>query len=236
MKKFLALIVILLAILLALLNFVLPGTVAQILEEQIVNATAAQDVDVILSSNPNAKVALGEIEKVHATASNATFGEMNFKNLALDGEKVSINVTELLIPSKNLTANERMHKVLKHADKIELRGTVTEDELRNFIASKESKLESPTVKIYHDEVKASARTKFLGRNVDLDVAGIFTVNNGDVLFHMTRLDSNAILRRVNLDVLLGDVKILDSSILPLGLRFDAVEMRDGEVVVTAVRR
>lgn len=235
MKKFLALIVILLAILLALLNFVLPGTVSRMLEEQIVNATAAQSADVVLSSNPNARIALGEIEKVHATAETGRLGDVSFKNLSLDAEKVSLDVPELLFPSKDLTADQRVHKILKHADKIQLRGVLTQDEIRDFLAAKERNLETPVVKITPEEVSASARAKVFGRTVELAVTGNFIVTGGDVYFHMTHLDSNSILRRVNLDTFLTDIKILDGSALPIGLRYDSVELREGEVVVTAVR-
>ena len=236
MKKFFALIVILLAILAVLLNFVLPVTVANILEEQIANATAANYVDVILSSNPNAKIAVGEIEKIHATADAGKFGDINFKNLPLDGEKLSLDVPEMLFPSKNLTAADRVHKILKHADKIELHSVITEDALRNYIVERENKLESPVIKITPTAINASARAKFLGRNVDFEVSGVLAVVNGDVFFNATHIDTNSILRRVNLDTFVADVKILDSSKLPLGLKYDSVELRDGEVVVTAIRR
>lgn len=236
MKKFFALIVILLAILAVLLNFVLPVTVANILEEQIASATAAEYVDVILSSNPNAKIAVGEIEKIHATADEGKFGDINFKNLSLDGEKLSLDVPEMLFPSKNLTAADRVHKILKHADKIELHSVITQDALRNYIVERENKLESPVIKITPTAINASARAKFLGRNIDFEVSGVLAVVNGDVFFNATHIDTNSILRRVNLDTFIADVKILDSSKLPLGLKYDSVELRDGEIVVTAIRR
>ncbi len=233
MKKFFALILILLVILIALLNFVLPGTVANILEEQIIHATAAQEVKVDLSSNPNAKIALGEIEKIHGTASKGHIGEVEFQNLTLDGTKIRLDVMELLFPNKDLTAQERTRRILQHADKIEMRGVITEEKLRDFIAKKDAHFENPQVKITPEEATAQARVKILGRTVDLDVAGTFIVSNGDVFFHMTRLDSNSILRRVNVDFFLNDVKVLDSSTLPIGLKFESVELRDGEAVLTA---
>ena len=211
MKKFFALILILLVILLALLNFVLPGTVANILEEQIINATAAQQVSVNLSANPNARIALGEIDSLHATASKGNIGEVEFQNLTLDGSKIRLDVLELLFPNKDLSAQERTRRILRHADKIEMRGVITEDKLKDYISKKDAHFENPKIKITPQEISAQARVKILGRTVDLDVAGNFTVSNGDVFFHMTRLDSNSILRRVNIDFFLNDVKLLDSS-------------------------
>lgn len=236
MKKFLALIVILLAILAALLELVLPQTVVNMLEERIESSTGAKEVDVSLSAKPNAKIALGEISRAHATADEVRIGDIDFKNLTVDGENISLDVPELLLPSKNLTAQERTNKILKHADKIELRGIITEDELKNYILLTENKIENPQVHITPEEVTASGRTKFIGRTIDVDIAGVFVVEDGKVLFRMTRLNSNSILSRVNLDIFLSSFKILDSSILPLGLMFDSIELRDGEAVVTAIRR
>jgi len=234
MKKFLALMGILLLLLLAILQFILPRTVENILATQITKATAATEVDVSLSSSPNFRIALGEIDRSHATASAGYIGDINFKNLTLDAEKVSLDVLELLFPTKDLSAQLRTQKILQHADNIQLRGVITQDELKNFIAKQDGKFEDPQVSINKDEATATAKVKFLGRTVDLDVAGTFLVNNGSIYFHMTRLNSNSILSRVNIDTFLSDIKILDGAILPLNLKFDSVELREGEAVITAI--
>ena len=234
MKKFLALIVILLAILGLILQFILPRTVETILKEQITNSTSATAVDVSLNSNPNFRIALGEIDQVHATAEAGRIGEINFKNVALDGEKIRINVLELIFPSKDLTSSERTRRILKHANKIEMRGVITDEELKNFIASKDDHFKNPQVSIKPEGATATATVKFFGRTIDLDVSGTFLVNGGDVYFHMTRLNSNSIISRVNIDSFTTDIKVLDSVNLPLGMKFDSVELRNGEAVVTAI--
>ena len=234
MKKFLALMGILLLLLLAILQFALPRTVENILETQITKATAASEVDVSLSSSPEFRIALGDIGRVHATAAAGYIGDINFKNLTLDGEKISLDVLELLFPTKDLPSQLRTQKILKHADNIALRGIITEDELKNFIAKQDGKFEDPQVSINLNEATATAKVKFLGRTIDLDVAGTFIVNNGSIYFHMTRLNSNSILSRVNIDTFLSDIKILDSSNLPLNLKFDSVELREGEAIITAI--
>ena len=234
MKKFLALIAILLVILAALCELVVPRTVESIVEDQIVNATSATAVDVSLNSKPNFRIAMGEIDKVHATAAASRIGEIDFKNLTLDGEKIRLDVLELLFPNKDLSAQERQHRILKHADKIELRGIITAEELKNFIVTKDKNFENPQVTIKPEVAEASAVAKFLGRKIEINVAGTFLVENGDIYFHMTKLNSNSILSRVNVDSFMTDIKILDSSNLPLGLKFESVELRDGEAVVTAI--
>jgi len=234
MKKFLALTAILLVMLAALCEVVVPRTVAGILEEQIVNATSATAVDVSLSASPNFKIAMGDIDKIHATAAAGRIGEVDFKNITLDGEKIRLDVMELLFPNKELTAQDRQKKILKHANKLEMRGIITAEEIKNFIAVKSDKFENAQVTITPESAAATAKVKFLGRTIDLDVAGNFIVNNGDIYFHVTKLNSNSILSRVNADSFMVDVKVLESAKLPLGLKFDSVELREGEAVVTAV--
>lgn len=234
MKKFLAITAILLAVLFLILQFTLPRVVENILKEQVINSTVAAEADVALSSNPNFRIALGEIDRVHATAAAGKIGEINFKNLTLDGEKIRLDVLELLFPSKDLTSQLRMQKILKHANKIELRGIVTAEELKNFIAAKDDNFQNTQVSIKPEGASASARAKFFGRTVDIEISGNFIVSNGDVYFHMTNLSSNSIFKRVNPDFFYTDIKVLDSANLPLGLKFDSVELREGEAVVTAI--
>ena len=236
MKKFLTLITFLAIVLLILLEFVLPRTVENILQEQIIKSTAAQEVDLDLSSSPNAKIALGEIDKVHAAANSGRLGDIDFTNLSLDGEKIKIDMQEILFPSDDLKGNERTEKIFKSVGKLELHGVIGEEDLKSFVAKKVDKLENAEIKIKSDEVTAKGQIKILGRTADVDLAGIFIVDGGDVYFRATHLNvKNALLRHVNLDSFLGELKIVDSSNLPLNLKFDTVELRDGEILLTAIK-
>ena len=233
MKKFFAVIAVLLIAAVALCIKFLPNMVEAYTTEQIVKATSASAVEVSLTSTPNFKIATGQIDKLHATADAGYIGDVAFKNLTLDGENISLDVMELLFPNKDLPPKDRQKKILKRANKIELRGIITDEELKNFIIAKNDKFENLQVTMTPDGAFASACTKFLGRTIDLEIAGIFIVNNGDIFFHVTNLNSNSILRRVNADTFMVDMKVLDSAKLPLNLQFDSVELREGEAVVTA---
>ena len=234
MKKFLTLMAFLLIVLLVILEIVLPRTVENILQEQIIKSTAAQEVDIDLSSSPNAKIALGEIDKVHAAANSGRLGEIDFTNLSLDGEKIKIDIREILFPSAELSDKERTDKILKSVDKLELHGVIGAEDLKSFIAKKVDKLENAEIKITPQEITATGQIKILGRTADVDVAGIFIVDSGDIYFRATHLNvKNALLRHVNLDRFLGELKIVDSKNLPLNLKFDEVELRDGEILLTA---
>ena len=237
MKKFLTLMAFLLSVLLILLEIVLPRTVENILQEQITKSTLTQEVDVDLSSSPNAKIALGEIDKIHAAASQGRIGEIDFTNLSLDGEKIQLDMREILFPSDELKDKERIDKILKSVDKLELHGIIGEEDLKNYIARKVDKLENSEIKITAEEVRATGQIKIIGRTADVDVAGIFIVDNGDIYFRATHLNvKNALLRHVNLDRFLGELKIVDSANLPLNLKFDEVELRDGEILLTAIKQ
>mgnify|MGYP002623213192 CR=1 FL=1 len=231
MKKFLTLMAFLLIVLLVILEIVLPRTVENLLQEQIAKSTAAQEIDIDLSSSPNAKIALGEIDKIHAAARQGRIGEIDFTNLSLEGEKIQLDMKEILFPSAELSDKERADKILKSVDKLELHGVIGEEDLKSFVARKVDKLENAEIKITAQEISAKGQVKIMGRTADIDLAGIFLVDNGNIYFQATRLNvKNALLRHVNLDRFLGELKILDRESLPPNLKFDEVELRDGEIL------
>jgi len=236
MKKFFTLMAFLLLVLVIILEIILPRTVENILQEQITKSTLAQEVNLDLNSSPNAKIALGEIDKVHAAASQGRIGEIDFTNLSLEGEKIQLDMQEIIFPDSELKSSERVNKILKSVGKLELHGVIGEEDLKNFVASKVDKLENAQIKITPQEVSATGQIKIMGRTADVDLAGIFIADGGDIFFRATHLNvKNALLRHVNLDRFLGEMKIVDSENLPLNLKFDEVELRDGEILLTAVR-
>ena len=236
MKKFLAVILILIAVIAVASEIILPSVVTNILKEQIVKATHAQEVQLSLTSSPNAKIILGNVDKIYSTASYTEIGGVNFEALTLDAEKVSVDVMEIISPTPNLNDSQRADKILKSAGKIELSGIITEDGLKNFIENKVDQLDNAQIKITENEASASGEIKFLGRTADVDIAGNFFLDDGNIYFKATRLDvRNTLVRNVQIDRYLGDVKILESSQLPIGLKFSSVQMRNGDILITATR-
>lgn len=236
MNKFLAALLILAIVLIAAFEIILPRTVASILKEQVIKSTHAQEVEISISSSPNAKIALGQVDKIHATASAGDIGDVEFQALTLDGEKINVDVQELLFPSQNLTANQRTEKILKSAGHVELNGIVTQEGLKNFIEKKVDQLDDAEIKITPQEVSAKGKIKVMGKTADVDIAGSFFLDDDDVYFRATNLEiRNTLLRHVQIDRYLGDIKILQSETLPLNLKFSSVQMRDGDVLITAVR-
>lgn len=237
MKKFLVFMAILLFILLCLLEVVLPKTLAGVLEEQVTNATGAQEVDLNLSSSPNFKIIAGFVDEVHGTASLGRIGDVDFKELTVDGEKIQVDISELLFPTEGISAQEHTSKILKSVNKLEMHGIITAEDLKNFIAKKVDRFDNAEVKISPDGIEATGQIKIMGRMAEVEMAGTFIEDGGDIYFRGTNLNvKNSLLRHVQLDKFFGDVKVLDSGNLPLNLKYDSVELREGEILIAAKLR
>lgn len=233
MKKILAAILILAVIIAVALEIFLPRAVTSILKEQIAKATNAQDVELHIHSVPNAKLAIGQADEIYSTVNAAEIGDVEFQALTLNAEKVQVDLFEILSPTPNLNDKQRADKIFKSAERIELSGIVTEDGLKNFIEHKVDQLDNAQIKITPQEVSASGQIKIMSRMADVDIAGSFILDNDDIYFRATKLDvRNTLVRNVQIDRFLGDIKILESSQLPIGLKFNSVQMRDGDVLIT----
>jgi len=234
MKKFLALILILLIAAVAATEIFLPQFVTSALKDQISRATDAQDVSLELSSSPNAKIILGQVDKVHSTATEGKIGDVDFHSLELDAAKVNVDVQEILFPTPNLDGNQRADKILKSAESIKLSGIITQDGLKNFIEQKAEHVDDIDVKITPQEITATGHVKIFGRDADVDIAGMFVLNDSNIYFHATKLDvKNALVRNIQIDRFMGNVKVLESSVLPVGLKFTSVQVRDGDILINA---
>lgn len=237
MKKFLLFMAVLLFILFALLNFILPKTLSNVLSAQISNLTAAKEIDLDLNSSPNVKIAAGYIDKIHAVANEGRIGDVDFKSLTLDGENISVDVLEILFPTENLSSQERTNKILKSADKIEMNGIITAEDLKSFIEKKVDKLDDAEIKISPEGILAEGKIKIMGRMAEVEMAGNFFEEDGNIYFRGTNLHvKNSLLRHVQLDRFFGNLKILDAEKLPLNLKYDSVEMRENEILITAKKK
>ncbi|MBR4152468.1 MAG: LmeA family phospholipid-binding protein [Selenomonadaceae bacterium] len=237
MKKFLAFIVVLLIAAGAFVQFAVPKALTNYLKEKVKDSTTAQEVTLTLDSLPNAKIALGYIDTLHCTAADATIGELNLKKAQLDGSAIHIDVKELLFPTDGLTRDERTERVLRHANKLELSGVITEEGLKNFLTQKiGDQLRSPQVTMTPEGISAEGKVKILGREADVQIGGQIVARDGDLYFQMNHINlENAILRRVNLDKFLGDFNLTERVKLPFGMQFRDVELRQGEAFVKATK-
>lgn len=236
MKKFLAVIVVLLIAAGAFVQFAVPRALTNYLKDKVVQLTKAQEVALTLDALPSAKIALGYIDRVHCEADNATIGELTLKQAVLDGTSIHIDVKELLLPTDGISREERTNRVLKSASSLELSGVITETALKDFLAQKVEQLKDPQVVMKPDGIIAAGKIKILGREADVQIGGKIVARDGDLYFQMNNLNiENAVLRRVNLDKFMHDFNLTERVKMPFGLQFKTVEMREGETFVTATR-
>lgn len=236
MKKFLAVIVVLLIAAGAFVQFAVPRALTNYLKDKVVQLTKAQEVALTLDALPSAKIALGYIDRVHCEADNATIGELTLKQALLDGTSIHIDVKELLLPTDGISREERTNRVLKSASSLELSGVITETALKDFLAQKVEQLKDPQVVMKPDGIIAAGKIKILGREADVQIGGKIVARDGDLYFQMNNLNiENAVLRRVNLDKFMHDFNLTERVKMPFGLQFKTVEMREGETFVTATR-
>ena len=236
MKKFLAVIVVLLITAGAFVQFAVPKALTNYLKDKVTTATNASEVVVSLDALPSAKMVLGYFDKIHCTAADATIGELNLKKAQLDGAAIHIDIKELLMPTDGISREEHTNRILLAANKLELSGVITEESLSVFIAEKIDQIKNPQVTMTPEGIIAAGKVKILGRDADVEIGGQIIAHDGDLYFKMNHINvENAILRRVNLDKFLGDFNITGNVKMPFGMQFRTVEMRQGEAFVTATR-
>ena len=236
MKKFLAVIVVLLIAVVAFFQFAVPKALTNYLKDKVTTATKASEVELSLDALPSAKMALGYFDKIHCTAADATIGELNLKKAELNGAAIHIDIKELLMPTDGISREEHTNRILMAANSLELSGVITEDSLRDFLAQKLDQLKNTQVNMSPEGIMASGKIKILGREADVEIGGQIVARDGDLYFQMNHINvENAVLRRVNLDKFLGDFNITENVKMPFGLQFRTVEMRQGEAFVKATR-
>ena len=236
MKKFLAVIVVLLVAVVAFVQFAVPRALTNYLKDKITEATKAQNVSLTLDALPGAKLALGYVDKVYCKADDATIGELNLKQAELKGSSLHIDIKEILMPTDGISREEHANRCLTSAGSLELSGVITADSLKDFLAQKVEHLKNLQVTMTHEGITASAAVKIIGREADVQIGGQIIARDGDLYFQMTNINvENAILRRVNLDKFLGDFNLTERVKMPFGLQFREVQMRDGEAFVKATR-
>ncbi|MBR1805530.1 MAG: LmeA family phospholipid-binding protein [Selenomonadaceae bacterium] len=236
MKKFLAVIVVVIVALGAAAQFVVPKVLTNYLKNLVTNFTHAQEVSLTLDALPAVKISLGHVDKLHCTAADATIGDLNLKQVDLEGSAIKIDVKEILFPTEGISSHEHTNRCLSSAETLELSGIITADSLRDFLAAKVDAVKNPMVAMSPEGIAVSGKVKILGREADVQLGGQIIARDGDLYFQILHLNvENAVLRRINLDKFLGDINLTEAVKMPFGMQFRTVEMRNGEAFVKATR-
>ena len=238
MRRFLIVIGVLIIILGGLTEIVLPQILNTMLKEKIAQLTYSQQVDLSVDSSPRFMIATGRVDTIHGQVKNGRIGELNTSNITLDAQNVKVNMPALLFADKTDVNGKRktVEDYLSSIGNVKMTGIITENNLRDFLQAKVSQLSNLELKITPDEINATSNVTIMGRSADIELSGTIIADEGDLYFRMIKLNvKNAILRHVQLDRFFGDIKIVSSDKLPIGLQFDSVELKEGQAFVTAVR-
>ena len=236
MKKFLALIVVLLIAAGAFIQFAVPNALTNYLRDRVIYFTKAQEVSLMLDSFPDAKMAFGYVDNLSCTASDATIGDLNLRKVHLEGALLNINIQEIIFPTKGISREEHTDRCLTSAGSLELSGVITAESLSKFLAEKVDRLEDPKVTMTPKGISVASSVKIINRSTNVQIGGQIVAHDGDLFLHVDNVNiENAILRRVNLDKFLNDLNLTKSVKMPFELKFRVVEMRDGEAFVKATR-
>lgn len=225
MRKLLTISLIICIILVGLCQFVVPSIAAGTIDTKLQSALQTDRVRSEVSSFPGVLLMFGQMDKVHVEAENGKLGNMRCSKLVLDGKNVRANISALDL---------RGGSAVESADKLTLTGTITEDNLREYMQDRLDGVEDLTVKMTRKETTASGKIKFLGRQADISVTGNFYEERGLLYFHMTSIDiKNALLGHAIIGNLFGDMVLLDLQELSFPAKFDSVEQHDGHVILNA---
>lgn len=236
MKKFLALVVVLLIAAGAFIQFAVPTALTNYLKDRVIFFTKAQEVSLMMDSLPDAKIAFGYVDNLRCTASDATIGELHLKKVHLEGTTLNINIKEIVFPTKGISREDHTDRCLTSAGSLELSGVITAESLSQFLAEKIDRLEDPKVTMTPKGIAVASSVKIINRSTNVQIGGQIVARDGDLFLNIDNVNiENAILRRVNLDKFLNDLNLTKSVKMPFNLKFRTVEMREGEAFVKATR-
>lgn len=228
MRKGLTILGILFIILIVSGGMLSPRLVAGALTAKIVNSLSTSDVQVDVSSTPPVAVLWGKMDSIHAIAHQAKVGEVYLSQISLEGKDVRMDMKSFL---------EGNGIRVDSAESLEIKGFVTEENLRELIARKAERLEDVAVQVKPDGIHVTANTKLMGRKVEISMEGLVLEDAGALYFRVTKLNlKNSLLGKARLDNFMDDILLMKSDKLPLEAQFEDVAMKDGKVVITAGRK
>lgn len=227
MRKGLTILSALFIIIIVFSETLLPWLARETLQTRMNQKLTTSDAQVSADSRPGILLAFGEIQHLHAVAHQAKVGQVYFREVSLSGENVRLNIQDLLQAGK---------LAFKSADKLELKGVVDEENLKEVLTRKLDKVENVQVSITPAGVLVTANTKMLGRLVDIELEGNVIEDSGSLYFQMTRLAfKNSRIGTAKLGEMFGNIQLAPPGRLPMGMQITDVQQTNGAIVITAAR-
>ena len=227
LRKGLTILGLLFIILIVSSETVFPWLVRATVQTKLSQKAATDDVQATLGSTPSALLMLGNIQQLDVVMHQAKIGQVYLRELTLSGSDVQLDMSALL--------REEGIQV-RRADKLELKGIVDADNLREVLSRKVDKIENVQVAIHPDKVQVTANAKVFGRVADIELDGQVVEDSGSLYFLMTRLDmKNTRLGTARLGDLFGNIQLAAPDRLPLGMKVRQVQQTEGAIIITAER-
>ena len=216
-------VVLTLAVLIVAGIFAIPNVVSQLITDSLRDRTGAQDVQISITDSP--RLVFGEIGALDGVMRDGRIGKLFVRELSVTGTNLRFDVAALL-SAHELTLTE--------VERVEMRGVVDEDAIRELITNAADKFADVAVKVQPDRILATATTRAFGQTFEVTLEGGFAIVSGDLYYKATRISARGLgLNVLSLDGLFPDVLVARADMLPFGISFETVEAKDGVVVLTA---
>lgn len=203
--------------------FAIPNVVSHMITESLRDRTGAQDVQLSITESP--RLVFGEIGALDGVMREGRIGKLFVRELTLTGTNLRFDMGALL-SERQLTLTE--------AERVEMRGVVDEDAIRELITNAADKFADVAVTVQPDHILATAKTRAFGQTFEVTLEGGFVIVSGDLYYKATRISARGLgLNALSLDGLFPDVLVARAGTLPFGLAFETVEAKDGVVILTA---
>ena len=214
-------VVLTLAVLIVAGIFAIPNVVSQLITDSLRDRTGAQDVQISITDSP--RLVFGEIGALNGVMRDGRIGKLFVRELSVTGTNLRFDVAALL-SAHELTLTE--------VERVEMRGVVDEDAIRELITNAADKFADVAVTVQPDRILATATTR--GQTFEVTLEGGFVIVSGDLYYKATRISARGLgLNVLSLDGLFPDVLVARADMLPFGISFETVEAKDGVVVLTA---
>ena len=203
--------------------FAIPNVVSHMITESLRDRTGAQDVQLSITESPC--LVFGEIGALDGVMREGRIGKLFVRELTLTGTNLRFDMGALL-SERQLTLTE--------AERVEMRGVVDEDAIRELITNAADKFADVAVTVQPGNVLATAKTRAFGQTFEVTLEGSFAIESGDLYYKATRISARGLgLNALSLDGIFPDVLVARADTLPFGLAFETVEAKDGVVILTA---
>ena len=203
--------------------FTLPRAVTSMVADGLRERTGAQDVQLSIIDSP--RLVFGEIGALDGVIREGRIGKVFVRELTVTGTNLRFDMKRLFIEQQ---------LILTAAESVEMRGVVDADAIRELITNAAEKFTNVAVTVRPGSVLATAKTRAFGQVFDVTLEGGFVVESGDLYYKARHIAARGMgLNALSIDGLFPDVLVARADALPFGLAFEAVEEKDGVVILTA---